>query len=305
MSTPLTVTAVIPTFNYGRFLGEAIESVLAQTYPALEIIVVDDGSTDDTAAVAAHYRDRIRYERTPNRGVSAARNFAVSIARGDLIALLDADDRWLPHKLERQIPLFAANPDLGMVHTGSRIFDHETGAVLCEVMPDESMDFHDILTWCSISLPSAVIPRRVFAELGGFDEHFGSAADWEMWIRIATKYQLHGCREILVEYRIHGRNMSGRAIEHYEDCMAVLDKSSKIHPGCAHCRIALNSARHRVREIFYDKSSAVARDYLRKGQYFQGLAWRCRSVWRYPKILLQAPTIVQNRLGLRPAGSTR
>lgn len=296
MSATPSVTAVIPTYNYGRFLGEAIESVLRQTYPALELIVVDDGSTDNTPDVAGSYGNRIRYIRTANQGVSAARNAAIALAKGDLIALLDADDRWQPRKLERQVAIFGNDVAVGMVHSGSRIFDGETNATLCEIIPEAAVDFHEMLAWCGISLPSTVVPRKVFEEVGGFDCRYSGAADWEMWIRIAAKYKVVGCQEVLVDYRMHGNNMSGKAIEHYQDCMAVLDKSGRIHLHCQSCRAAIRSARKRVREVYYDKSSAIARDCLRAGNYVEGLAWRLRSVLRYPQILLQAPRILQNRV---------
>jgi glycosyltransferase involved in cell wall biosynthesis len=296
MKNKPTVTAVIPAYNYGCFLSEAIDSVLSQTYLVHEVIVVDDGSTDNTPEVAGRYGDRIHLIRTANQGVSAARNAAIAVSKGDLIALLDADDRWLPAKIERQVAAFDGDPTIGMVHSGARIFDSNTNATLCEILPETKIDFHDMLTWNGISLPSAVVPRKVFQEVGVFDVNHRGAADWEMWIRIAAKYRLVSCREVLVDYRIHGNNMSNRVLEHYQDCMAVLDKSCSIHSNCQLCRTAIRSARERVREVYYDKSSAIARDCLREGRYLKGFAWRVRSIVRYPRILLQAPRILQNRV---------
>jgi glycosyltransferase involved in cell wall biosynthesis len=110
------VTAAIPTYNRARFLPEALESVFAQTRPPEEVLVVDDGSTDDTQEVLARYGDRIRVVRQPNAGRSAARNRAITEAGGELLSFLDSDDRWLPDKLERQVPVLERDPRVGMVH---------------------------------------------------------------------------------------------------------------------------------------------------------------------------------------------
>ena len=107
------VSVVIPTFNGARFLAQTIESVLAQTYPRLEVLVVDDGSTDETPAIAASYAPRVSYLHQANAGTAAARNTGITQASGAFIALLDHDDLWEPRKLERQLPLFATDPQIG------------------------------------------------------------------------------------------------------------------------------------------------------------------------------------------------
>jgi glycosyltransferase involved in cell wall biosynthesis len=118
------VSVVIPCFNYGRFLPEAVDSVLSQGVTDLEVIIVDDGSTDETPEVVARLTDpRIRAYRFQNGGNSAARNHGIELARGEFLAFLDADDRWLPGKLERQLALLEAEPGVGMVFTDFRRFD--------------------------------------------------------------------------------------------------------------------------------------------------------------------------------------
>src|SRR5437588_6877362 len=109
------VTAVIPTYNYGRFVTQALESVLAQTYANIEIIVVDDGSKDDTREQLASYADRIRYIYQENQSVAAARNTGIRAAAGDLVAFLDADDVWHPQKVELQMFYLADHPEVGLV----------------------------------------------------------------------------------------------------------------------------------------------------------------------------------------------
>ena len=112
------VSVVIPNYNYARFLPEAIDSVLAQTYGQIEIIVVDDGSTDDSREILDGYGDRVTVIFQQNAGVSAARNNGVSRSRGEYLAFLDADDAWLPAKIERQIAAFRGDEEIGLVHVG-------------------------------------------------------------------------------------------------------------------------------------------------------------------------------------------
>src|SRR5690348_13004759 len=123
MSRVPLVSAAITTYNRARYLPEAIESILAQTIRDLEIVVVDDGSTDDTDAVVAPYLGRVRYVRQANGGRAAARNAAVRLARGELIGFCDSDDRWLPDRLERQLQALESWPEVGMVHGQVELVD--------------------------------------------------------------------------------------------------------------------------------------------------------------------------------------
>jgi glycosyltransferase involved in cell wall biosynthesis len=292
-----TVSVVIPTYNYGRFISMAIDSALGQTLPPMEIIVVDDGSTDDTAEVCARYGGKIRYIRKENGGPSSARNAGIAAATGDLIALLDADDRWLPEKLALQIPFFSEEK-VGLVHGGSRVFDHDTGATLCELPGKDALDFHQILRWNLISAPTCVFPRAIIAEIGDFDIKLIEAEDWDLWIRIAAAgYKLRACTDLVVEYRTHAWNSSrSKPLRTYETCMTVLDKYENHHPNCPECRTAIQGGRTQTRQIYYAKASAIARDTLAAGDLWITLKWRLRSVWYYPGIILRVPHIIRKRL---------
>ncbi|NEP81377.1 MAG: glycosyltransferase family 2 protein, partial [Okeania sp. SIO3B3] len=127
MSTTTTprVSVIIPVYNGDRYISQAIESVLVQTYRSYEIIVIDDGSTDNTRLVLEPYIEDIRYVYQENQGVSAARNHGIDLARGELIAFLDADDFFLPDKLTGQVGVFDAQPNLGIVHSGWRRVDRD------------------------------------------------------------------------------------------------------------------------------------------------------------------------------------
>jgi glycosyltransferase involved in cell wall biosynthesis len=203
-----TVSVIIPTYNYARYLPEAIDSALGQTHAPLEIIVVDDGSTDETPQVLARYGAKIRAIRQINQGVAAARNTGVAAARGEYVALLDSDDLWMPRKLELQIARFDADPTLGLVHCGAETFD-PAGSTL-DVLLDgmEGWVGMEILRLdrVVISAPGSgiLLPKRVIEEVGGFDVRLPPSDDWDLCYRVAERYPIGFVAEILVRYRLHG-----------------------------------------------------------------------------------------------------
>ncbi len=205
------VSVVIPTYNYGRFIADAIESVLGQTVAPTEIIVVDDGSTDDTEAVVRGFGGRIKYIRQENAGVCAARNRGVAESSGDLIAFLDADDIWEPTKLEKQIAKFASDPAIGLVHCGMREYDSLTGKTICDhLVGGEGWLANDLLLWekpVIIGYGGTVVVRRVaFEEVRGFDERLTVGEDLDFCYRIAVRFKVGFVKEILMHYRMHDRN---------------------------------------------------------------------------------------------------
>lgn len=300
-----TVSVIIPGYNYGRFLGEAIDSVLAQTQPAFEIIVVDDGSTDETPEVARRYGDRIRYHRRENGGVSRARNTGVQEARGEFIAFLDADDRWLPDKLARQTAVFAANPDAGLAHTGSRVFNQEDGATLCEFEPEPALDVHALIRCCSITASSVMIPRAVFDKVGPFDDALVGTEDWDMWLRIAAAYRVVACPGILVEYRSHGNSLSGHAERQFRNSMAALDKAASLHRGCAECQEALSAARTQTRREYFRKLNAQARAAFREHRFLEGWKLRTVALLSYPGFVWDLPQLARERTAAKMAASQK
>jgi len=215
-----TVSVIVPAYNYGHFLPQAIDSVLAQTLPAREIIVVDDGSSDNTPEILSRYGDCIHVICQSNQGLTATRNRGAKLASGELLAFLDADDLWLPGKLEQQVLRFAVEPNLGLVHCGVEDVNAAGMPLRQHLQGMEGRVAAEMLLFRRPVIlgggSGVVIPRSVFTAAGGFDIRFSTSGDWDLYYRIAARYQVGFVPEVLVRYRLHGTNMHGniRAMEH-------------------------------------------------------------------------------------------
>jgi glycosyltransferase involved in cell wall biosynthesis len=206
MKAPL-ISCIVPVFNGERYLGEALDSVLAQGYRPLEIIVADDGSTDGTAATVAAYGDQVRYLRQPNKGPAAARNFGLEAARGEFIAFLDQDDLWHPEKLTRQFGRFETQPELDASVTHVRLF--WDAALRLE---EEQFRGHRITRDLPGYITGTLLARRtLFEAVGLFDTdlRYGDAMGW--FLRAAE----HGATvellsDVLLYHRMHRTNLSRR-----------------------------------------------------------------------------------------------
>lgn len=221
MKSP-TVSVVIPTYNRARFLGAAVASVRAQTYPCAEIVIVDDGSTDDTAQVVAGLGERIRHVRQANAGPAAARNRGIEESRGDLVAFLDTDDRWLPEKLAKQVDILQRDPAVALVCADMTIVD-ETGQVQVasnfehrgmqaffsglegHAIPDAP---RRLLEVNFVNTSTVLARREVLQSLGGFDPRLRYGEDLELWLRIAAKHGV-ACVASVQEVRVeHATNVT-------------------------------------------------------------------------------------------------
>jgi glycosyltransferase involved in cell wall biosynthesis len=207
--TPL-VSVIIPVYNGSRYIVQAVESALRQTFTNLEIIIVDDGSTDRTQQVLQPYLDRIRYIYQENQGVAAARNIACQLAQGEFLAFLDADDYFLPSKLEKQLACFDHDPALDMVQTGWLMVD-ETGKDIFEMKPWQQapkLDLESFIIFKCVRPSAMMLRRKWWEKLGGFNDNFPLAEDLDFALRLALK----GCKavwleEILTCYRQHNSNI--------------------------------------------------------------------------------------------------
>lgn len=202
------ISVIIPTFNNAQFIEEAVQSVLGQSYRNLEIIVVDDGSTDNTRDVLRKYKNDITYLSQNNRGPSSARNYGARTARADHIAFLDADDVWFPEKLEAQMELMFRNPTVGWVGCGAYTTD-SAGRIEKQYIPAKyqtRQEFLKDLQSRKLSFnPSIVLVKRECMDrVGGFNDALHYGEDWDLWLRIAKHYEVEFIRKALVKVRMYG-----------------------------------------------------------------------------------------------------
>ena len=211
VSAPL-VSVVIPAYNAEAFLGETLDSVLAQTYPNLEIIVVDDGSTDATPQLLENYSDRIRVLRQANAGQAAARNYGARETHGELLAFLDSDDLWDPDKITRQVDLLARFPEALAVYCDHRTIDDQgrllaSSAVLSYPRPSGDILMALLLGSCIITPGLVLLQRQAFEAAGGFDKtsFMRGHEDYALWLRLATRGSFVYRTDTLVSYRRHAQ----------------------------------------------------------------------------------------------------
>ncbi len=295
--TPL-VSVVIPNYNYGRFLGEAIESALGQTYPHREIIVVDDGSTDESETVLRGFGGRIHWVRQGRQGVAAARNRGVAESRGALLAFLDSDDAWHPEKLARQVACLS-RPAVGLVCCGLEYID-ESGRVLGQSLPTQRgrlLKEIALLRWSYAPGGSAALVRRASLQRAGlFDPELSTSADWDLWRRIACDDEIEICPEPLVQYRVHAGSMHRDLAVFERDMLRAFAKMFQ-DPAAA----AVHGLRRRSYSNLYRQFSG---SYARAGRWGKAVAYAWRSVLAWPPsaVTLGAVPIrrLRRRLGRRP-----
>jgi len=186
------VTVIIPTYNRAWVLKEAIDSVLAQEFGDLELIVVDDGSTDNTPQILESYAQDLTVIRQPNRGVSAARNRGIVAANGRLISFLDSDDLWLPRKLSSQVNFFNSNP-AAVINQTEEIWIRNGVRVNPKTRHHKpsGMIFEPSLALCLVSPSAVMMKRSLFDEVGLFDEDLPACEDYDLWLRISWRYPVH------------------------------------------------------------------------------------------------------------------
>ncbi|MCD9189480.1 MAG: glycosyltransferase [Pyrinomonadaceae bacterium] len=271
------VSVIIPNYNYANYIAKTIDSVLAQTYKNLEIIVIDDGSKDNSLEILEGYGEKIKVLKQQNQGVSMARNNGAANSSGEYIAFLDADDIWLPGKMEVQMKRFFDDGEIGLVHCSMDFIDPngkpcgENYNGMEGRVADEFLRFEKGVVVGAGS--TGVVPRRIFDELGGFDKRFSTAADWDFSYRLATKYKIAFVREPLVLYRIHNSNMHGniKVMEH--DMMLGFEKAFAGETGADR------------RECYGNLHKTLAGSYFHAKQYSQFMRHAVKSLINKPSNL--------------------
>lgn len=225
------VSVIIPTYNSKKFLCAAIDSVLSQSYDNYEIVVVDDGSTDNTQQLMNEYigNNKIRYIRQRNRGVSAARNLGATKSDGIYLCFLDSDDLFLKDNLRQKAKILDEDADICLVHADVQMISEE-GNVLNEFNRGLSGYglYKELLLWqrCVVPAPSSVMIRRdVFNKAGGWDENLSTAADQDLFIRISVMGKIERIPTVLTYYRIVAGSMSKKAIVFEKDHLMVYRKA--------------------------------------------------------------------------------
>lgn len=220
---PLRIAAIIPTYKRAALVSRSIDSVLAQTRPVDEVIVVDDGSPDNTAEVVAAYGDRVRYVRQNNGGLSAARNTGVRVSTCDWVAFLDDDDEWLPNKIEKQIEALEQTPDAVLCYTS--LWCHGIDGVIAELRPNPpNRLFPDIRLKTPFTPISVMVRKDVFNEVGGFNETLKCVEDWEFFIRLVPGRTVAMAGEPLVRVYMDPNSMSKQAKSMLDAELSILDK---------------------------------------------------------------------------------
>ena len=231
------VSVVIPAFNASEWIAETIESVIDQEYQNFEILVIDDGSTDNTEKIVSSFGPKVSYYYKINGGQSSARNFGIKNAKGKYIAFLDSDDLWFKQKLKLQIELLEQNK-FKWAYTDGIAFDNSTNEILFRFNNKSKQYEGDILIKlfqsCFIPMPTVIVKKEVFSEIGYFNEdhQFRNREDWEMWIRSAQKYPIALIPDILAKYRVHQKSVTGTEslIERMNGNILVIEQAASREP---------------------------------------------------------------------------
>ena len=231
------VSIVTAARNYARFLPTAVDSAFAQTVADWELILIDDGSTDDTPdAVRPYLADaRVRHVRSDRLGQSRAKNLGERLARGTFIAYLDADDAWLPTKLEKQLAAFAAHPACGVVFTARELID-DAGATIAPNAQQTTAAFpagrvfEFLFLKNFVCFSSVMVKKHVFDHIGGFDPNLDLAIDYDLWLRVSRHYEFRGLAEPLTRYRTGHGNLSGKLIDRVRTADAIMNRALRRGP---------------------------------------------------------------------------
>jgi glycosyltransferase involved in cell wall biosynthesis len=277
------VSVVIPCYNQAHFLSEAIESVLCQGYTNVEVVVVDDGSTDNASEVASRYeRAGVRLIRQENRGRSAARNRGLDETQGKYVVFLDSDDRLLPEALEVGVKDLEAHPACALVFGRTSVVGTDGSSPMTDY-------YGELLRGNYIGTPGAVMFRRsVFDSVGGFDTTLHAAEDYELYLRVASEFPIHKHGELVLDYREHEANTSRDSAKMLRDTLKVLHSQQKRVMGGKGYEEAYKHGISLWRRLY---GNALLKDVLvhvRKREWKQGL-WDMLVLIRHdPKVFLRA-----------------
>jgi cellulose synthase/poly-beta-1,6-N-acetylglucosamine synthase-like glycosyltransferase len=281
------VSVIIPCYGQAHFLGEAIESVLAQTYEPFELIVISDGSPDNVAEVSERYAAVRLYGTPDNRGISQARNLGLGKCRGDYLVFLDADDRLLPNALASGVRALSDHPRCALVWGQRRLIDAEGNPLPAEPMVyTGGAGYEELLRENVVGPPVGVMFRRKpLEEAGGFTSDVGGAEDYGVYLRLARSYETFCHGELIAEYRIHGANMSLHHEQMAQAGLAVLEQQEPWVSGNPRLSRALAAGRRKIREQ-YDAEARLARlrQHVRARRWGSAVSTGVALLFKYPRV---------------------
>jgi len=286
VSTELPLVSVVTaSYDMGHYLPQAVNSVLAQSYPNVEVVVVDDGSRDDTPAVCEQFRGnpRVIVHRQANGGQASAKNKGVQLARGEFIAFLDADDLWKPDKLKLQMPLFDGRPHVGVVYSDYEMMDGEGRPI-----HKNPTHMHRgrisgrLLIENFVSFPTAVVRRECLERHGVFDLGFGMGIDYDLWLRLSAHYEFDFVPEPTIRYRIWEGQMSKNYRKRYQSAIGIMQRFLDAHPTLVPAALVGEAWAH----TFVGRGDSVLWNEGNRGDalrdYFRALSFRATywPAWR-------------------------
>lgn len=261
------ISVITPTYNRADFLPEAVRSVLDQSFPDFELLIVDDGSTDDTREVLAPFLEdpRVHYQYQPNQGQSVARNLGLAKARGRFICFLDSDNAWLPHKLEQQLAAFEQHPDVDVVYGDILTIDEQgkelsrknmrrySGRIAPQMLKDNC-----------VSMNTAMARRVCFDEMGGMSGKRRVADDYDLWLRFSAKYRFLYMPDFFAKYRVMADQISSDKRRRFDSNEQILLDFLRDYPDAVTAREA---------------RSGLASFYSRKARHYAIIGDR-KTAWR-------------------------
>ncbi|ESX58097.1 hypothetical protein X759_36560 [Mesorhizobium sp. LSHC420B00] len=265
----LTVGVIITTFNHAHFLDDAIGSVLAQTRLADEVIVVDDGSTDDPSQVVQRYPS-VRLIRQDNKGPSAARNFGWKNCRTTHVVFLDADDLLLPHALECGVNFWKRQPHCALVYGGHQYVTESLapmgGDIFINIGEDAHHDF--ILSNCIGMHATVLYQRKCLEEIGGFDEALQRGEDYDLYLRVASRFPVAGYPVTVAQYRRHAKSLTADRDRMLRAVLSVLDRHEERLGNDPSRRAAMRESRAKWRALYAKEMLVAARADWQSGKRF-------------------------------------
>lgn len=275
------VSVIIPVYNCEKFIRDAIQSVVEQTYPNLEIIVADDGSVDNTKNQVINYFPSVSYYYQKNKGVAAARNLGLQKSTGEYIAFLDSDDVWLPDKISKQMEQIDNNPEIKIVHTNIKV--KSDGQIRDSAYPSDHQEgrmFENLLLQTgSVVCSTFLVKKECIEKVGNFDEELRTAEDVHLFLRLAYYYDFYYINEALVIKNHHGSNLTDlNNIYFGSGTLSSLEKIEQLFPEYSRGKSEI------MRRAFYLRARLRASAYLQKGDYKNGFQFLIKAL-NYQKTL--------------------